>query len=104
MGIELPIFLGQDPSGGKVLNLFNSLGDFFTSENKKLREQINNIQKCAVVINEVIATQQKYAVGTIYTEKLDAQELVEDALSTQSSALSRKFVSVEKEYEAVLCG
>ena len=96
---SLAEFLTKNPKGKKLPVFLHALGENLCAENSGIVDHASNVRKCVKTINEVIATQQKYAGVNLHKEVVVLSSIVEDALSTQSASFEKETVKVNKDFQ-----
>jgi len=92
-------FFSEDPKGEKLAQFYGMLGARLPEEYGRLKGELEKIQKCAILIKDVISTQQEYATAGLLTERLDLSSMVEDALVLLAASFSRHTVRIVKNYD-----
>ena len=100
-GQDLSAFLTQDEKGKQIPAYLEQLGKHLADEQQTLLRELDEMRKSVDHIRDIVATQQGYAKvgGTI--EPIIASDLVEMALRMQLTALTRRDVTVNRQYSAV---
>jgi signal transduction histidine kinase len=91
-------FICNDPRGAKVVDYIIILSGELNEENNYIQKQINRIHEKAASIKEIINAQQSYASLSSYTEKMQLEIAVEDALDILQPSLQKHSVIYEKHF------
>jgi C4-dicarboxylate-specific signal transduction histidine kinase len=91
-------FIKNDPKGKKLLAYYTKLDAPFAEVCVELRETIGSLREKTEVIAAVVAAQQSYAGMGGLTEDADLAEIMEHALTIQSSSNERHNITVERKY------
>jgi len=95
---DLGVFLTQDPKGRQVPAYLKQLAEHLAEEQADVVQEIESLTRNIEHIKEIVAMQQSYArVGGV-VERVQATELVEDALRMNAGALERHQVRLVREY------
>ena len=89
------------PKGRKLLEYLLELEQPFERENTQLKENAHRVREMTGAIKDVIAAQQSQAKGQENDELLCLQDLVEQCLMLEVSALDRHNIRLEKRYVEV---
>jgi PAS domain S-box-containing protein len=87
------------PQGAKLPSFLAQLGEHFLAEQKSLRAELDHLRSNIEHINDIVSTQQRYAVGGGLVEVLPVDSLIDDALRMNSSALERHGSRVITEFD-----
>ena len=87
-------FLTTDPKGSKLIDYFVVLNDSFSKGFTSTKSEIEHMKSHIEMIKDVISTQQEYAKGNHYSETLDINRLIEDALKIERNSLNKNFIYV----------
>jgi PAS domain S-box-containing protein len=95
---DLANFVSNDPRGQRLPEYLAKLAGHLTVEQEKILGEIGSLVNNIVHIKEIVAMQQGYAKASGILEPLKAVDLVEDALSMNSSAVDRHQIKVVREF------
>jgi signal transduction histidine kinase len=95
---HLAEYLAQNPKGRQIPVYLKQLSERLAADEDFIRNEVVSLEKNVEHIKSIVAMQQDYAKGAGYTEKVRADELVEDALRLNLTALSRHQVEIRREY------
>ncbi len=98
---DLPRFLTDDPRGRKIPDYLASLAPALEAEHRLMQKETESLQERIEHIKEIVAMQQSYGRVSGVIETIPAEQLMEDALKLNVSALARHKVEVRREYETV---
>ena len=94
-------FVARDPRGPHIPELISRVAEALRAEHGDLLEEVESITRNIGHIKEIVSMQQGFAKGAGLTEPLAIQNLVDDAIKINASALSRQRISVVQAYEPV---
>jgi PAS domain S-box-containing protein len=95
-------FFTTDPRGPKLIQFFLELGMAVESELKDQKGEASELMKKLQLIKDIISTQQAYAkTSAEFKESLSLAEVVESALTIQSSSMNRHEIQVVKIFSDV---
>ena len=98
---NLPAFLTSHPQGSLVPPFIIKLAHLLSGENQKLLKESTALAKNVDHVKEIIAMQQTYARVSGLVETVQINDLVEDALRMNTSALDRHGVETIRDYAQV---
>ncbi len=98
---DLVAFLTTHPQGSLVPGFIVKLAHLLDGENQKLLKESAALSKNVEHVKEIIAMQQTYARVSGLVETVQVNDLVEDALRMNTSALDRHGVETIREFAAV---
>ncbi|MDB6007223.1 MAG: multi-sensor signal transduction histidine kinase [Prosthecobacter sp.] len=98
---DLVTFLTSHPQGRLVPPFIVKLACLLDDENQKLHKESAALSKNVDHVKEIIAMQQTYARVSGLVETVQVNDLVEDALRMNNSALDRHGVETIREFAAV---
>ena len=98
---DLGEFLTQDSKGKLLPNYLGQLSQVLVTEQQGVLEELAALTRSVDHIKEVIATQQAHAGASSLIEPAQIRDLVEDALRMNTGALTRRNVTVEKDFESL---
>jgi PAS domain S-box-containing protein len=93
---NLTEFLTTDPKGKRLPEVYVQIGKTLEAEREKIQQEATSLRNNVAAIKEVISTQQRYAKADLFIEEFELKQLVEDALSIQTS--NAQVLRVEKNY------
>ena len=96
---DLSAFLVHHPQGRLVPGFVVKLAHLIEDENRKLLKESSALSKNVDHVKEIIAMQQTYARVSGLVETIQINDLVEDALRMNTSALDRHGVETIREFE-----
>jgi signal transduction histidine kinase len=94
-------FIAEDPKGKQLLNYYLKLEDPIKKEQQKVLKQSQRLSEKIDLISEVIAAQQSYAGASIEADKASLDEMVNDALSLQSTSIERHGLTIKKDLQSI---
>ena len=95
---HLGTYLSEDPKGKLIPGYYVSLGEAIEEEHCLMKEEIISLTEKVSIMRDVISTQQSYAKSSLYTEKVNITDIIEDALKLQIASLKKQGVKVTKNY------
>lgn len=98
---DLAVFLTENPRGRQLLDYLGSLADHMEHEERDILGELGSLCGNIEHIKEIVAMQQAYARVSGVQEKLQAIDLVEDALRLNAGAVERHNVQVTREFSPV---
>jgi NO-binding membrane sensor protein with MHYT domain len=98
---DLGDFLTTDPKGKMLLPYLNRLAPLISAERAGILEETAALLRSVEHIKQIVATQQSYAGGTVVTEPVDVNALLEDALRINSESLNRHGIAIARDTFAV---
>ncbi len=98
---DLGEFMTADPQGMHLVDYISQLALHLNDEQTAAIKELAGLQKNIEHIKEIVTMQQSFAKGPGLTETLSIQDLLEDALKMNASALVRHSIQVAREFEAV---
>ena len=98
---DLAEFLTSHPQGRLVPGFVVKLAHLLDDENQKLLKESTALSKNVDHVKEIIAMQQTYARVSGLVETVQVNDLVEDALRMNTSALDRHGVETIRDYAPV---
>ncbi|MBN1207332.1 MAG: HAMP domain-containing protein [Myxococcaceae bacterium] len=96
---KLVAFLEEDERGRKLVPYLGELGRHLENDRGGLRALLDEIERYTTHIGTIVSQQQSYARSPGLIEPVALEEVVEDALSINSAALTRHQVKVERSVE-----
>ncbi|UFS70179.1 PAS domain S-box protein [Geomonas sp. RF6] len=94
---DLPRFLTEEKRGRLLPDYLQKLADALKEEQAQVLDELDRLRKSVEHIEEVIATQQRYAGASGIVQPVQVRDLLEDALHINAEAIRRYFVTVERE-------
>ena len=98
---DLPTFLTTHPQGSLVPRFIIKLAHLLDDENQKLLKESTALAKNVDHVKEIISMQQTYARVSGLVETVQVNDLVEDALRMNTSALDRHGVETIRDFAPV---
>jgi CheY-like chemotaxis protein len=95
---DLPDFFAHNPKGRQLLGYLSKLDVNLTHEQEEIVTEVHTLLSNINHIKEIVAAQQNYARISGVMERLNIEDLVEDALRLNSGALDRHRIKVVREY------
>ena len=96
---QLGEFLTQDPRGKKLPDYLDAFVSHLKNEETLLGNEIESLLSNVDHIKEIIATQQRHAVGVGITERVRIDELVDEIVTLYAEPLKQAGVLLIAEYE-----
>jgi signal transduction histidine kinase len=87
-------FINSDPKGKHILSYLTQLSQHLEGEQALAIEELSRLQKNVDHIKEIVTMQQSYARISGISEPVKLDELIEDALQMNDSALKRHSVRI----------
>lgn len=94
-------FLTLDPKGRLLPGYLAGIAQALGQEQQRMSAELAHLTQSIDHIKDVVATQQSYAGGVNLVEPVQICDLAEDALRMNFSALSRRGVTVVKQFAQV---
>ena len=94
-------FLTEDPRGLQIPVYLGSLAAALREEQQLMFKEAESLQSRIEHIKEIVAMQQSYGRVSGVNETILPEQLMEDALTLNTGALTRHEISVERQYEPV---
>ena len=98
---DLGEFLTLDSKGKLLPNYLGQLSQVLITEQQGVLEELTALTRSVDHIKEVIATQQAHAGASSLVELAQIRDVVEDALRMNMGALTRRNVTVEKDFASL---
>jgi signal transduction histidine kinase len=98
---DLPVFLTTDERGRKLPPYLNHLSENLLQERQRIATLLEDVDRYTAHIGTIVRLQQSYARAPVMSEPTRMEELVEDALRIQDTALAQQVVKVERQLAAV---
>lgn len=98
---DLPDFLSRDAQGKMLPGYLTKLTSHLMAERKGLMTELEAMTEQVEHIKQLISSQQRFAKGDGFSEPTEVLRLVDNAVSMNSSALSRRGVTVERDIPAL---
>ncbi len=96
---DLAEFLLKDPKGVQLPAYLQRLGEHLIAEKRHLGDEIGSLAKSVDHIKVIVAMQQDYAkVGGVF-EKLNLEEVVEDAIRINSATPEHDPIQLTRDYQ-----
>jgi C4-dicarboxylate-specific signal transduction histidine kinase len=99
---DLGNFMTADPRGRQLPDFLGQLAQQLGREKGTLLAETDSLSKQIDHIKDIVAMQQSYATISGVTEKIKVDDLAEDALRMNASALIRHDVRLFREYDESL--
>ncbi|HYG33754.1 MAG TPA: PAS domain-containing protein, partial [Clostridia bacterium] len=99
---DLGRFFTQDPKGQQLPGYITQLAEHLVQEQAAMLCEVEALKKNIDHVKDIVAMQQSYAKVCGVTEPVKPEELIEDALRMNASALERHEVRVIRDYAADL--
>jgi signal transduction histidine kinase len=99
---DLPQFLAQDPRGRQVPDFIAKLAVYLNTERTALQEEVQQLRRSVEHIKEIVVAQQSHAKRSGFLERLEAADLVAEALRLQEASFAKHGIRVEQNAETVL--
>ncbi len=94
---DLETFILNDPKGKKLLSYYLTYGEILDQTIDNAKQRIDKVREMVSAIEVIVAAQQKYG-GTMMVEEVSLTQLIEDAITMQSSSISSYGLEVIKEF------
>ena len=91
----------EDPKGKTVPEFLTRLGNALADDKQNMEGEIDALVKNVEHINAIVSMQQNYAKAGGVLEKLNLQEVVEDAIQINASSLIVNDVQLRREFEPI---
>lgn len=98
---DIGTFITSDPGGKQIPNFVVQLAEVLADEQSTCLKELQHLLKNIDHIKEVVAMQQSHAKGTRLSEKVNIEEIVEDALRMNLAGIQRHEIRVKKEFAPV---
>ncbi len=95
---NLDSFLGKDPKGKKIPQLYIKLGESFNDLQTRLLENISRLTEKINLINDIVTAQQSYTGIRSTLEELDVIPVIEDVLKMNLLSLEKYHIKIVKKY------
>ncbi len=92
-------FVAEHPKGQKIFPYLTRLGQSLENENKRMVEELDNVQKSVNHINDIVATQQDFARSSAVTETASPSGIIEEAIRINREGLGQSKVEIVREFE-----
>ncbi len=91
---NLTEFLSKDQKGDKLVDYLVVINESFEKDLVLSNNEIEHMKSHIEMIKDVIGTQQEYAKGNHFSEAIDINRLLEDAIKIEKNSLSKNFISL----------
>jgi C4-dicarboxylate-specific signal transduction histidine kinase len=98
---DIAQWLATDERGKMLPTYLAELGRHLATEHAEMSTELELLVKNVEHIKEIVAMQQNYAKVSGFTEALQLEKLMEDAVQMNAAAFERHRVRVIRKYEAV---
>jgi two-component system, NtrC family, sensor kinase len=98
---DFPNFVTHDPRGKRIPELVTTLNDALVEERDDLLAEVGVISKHIGHIKEIVAMQQSYSRVGGLIERVDVEDLLDDALRMNSVSITSKQIKITQEYQPV---
>jgi len=95
---DLPTFLHTE-KGQNLLSYLGQLSNHLAASQTGTMQELESLGKNVQHIKDIVAVQQDYARFSGLTEKMEAAELVEDALRITASSLERHHIQITRNFD-----
>lgn len=95
-GDQLPDFIANDPRGQKLTAYLASLSAHLKEEHKAITTGINDLERHIQHIQDIVGLQQNYSRTIGLTERVNIEEVIDDALALNIDAIKRHGIQVVK--------
>jgi signal transduction histidine kinase len=92
-------FLGHDDKGKLLPGYMVAAGRALGDEHRAMAQELERLAKSLAHIKDIVATQQSHATGAQVIEAVRPEDLADEAIRMQSSALARHQVTVLRDYQ-----
>lgn len=99
--LDIGAFLASDPVGQKIPEYLGKLASRLLQEQERILSELQVLGQNIAHVKEIIAVQQNYARAGGVHEIVAIRELVEEALTINSPALTRHRIELIRDYHAV---
>lgn len=98
-GENLPDFIANDARGQKLPAYLAVLGSHLNEEHQAMTDRLNDLERHIQHIQDIVRLQQTYSRTIGLTERVNIDEVIEDALALNIDAIKRHGISVKKHLE-----
>jgi two-component system, sensor histidine kinase ChiS len=95
---DLPGFFEHNPKGRQLLGYLSKLNLYLAHEQEEIVREAHTLRSNILHIKKIVAMQQDYGRDSEVVEKLNIEDLVEDAVRLNGRALGRHRIKVVREY------
>ena len=96
---DLGMFLTEDARGKAIPGFLTKIASHLKTENEELRSEMTGLIGNVQHIKEIVSTQQSFAKVLGVTERLDPEEIVEEALSLNEDLTARYNIFLIRHYD-----
>lgn len=100
-GDNLADFMANDSRGQKLTAYLAVLSSHLIEEHQAMTSGLNDLERHIQHIQDIVRLQQAYSRTIGLTERVDIDEVVEDALALNIDAIKRHGISVKKDLETL---
>ncbi|WPB75470.1 AAA family ATPase [Archangium violaceum] len=98
---DMADFLTKDPRGGKLPDYLAALGKDMMSDQMRLMEDLDAMDRHMEHIRAIVQVQQTYARNSLMMEECELPGLIDDALRIQMASLQRHGVTIHRQVSQV---
>jgi len=91
-------FIANDSKGKLLPEYYIKIGGILKGEHAKLEDEAGQLLKEVTIIKNVIETQQEYARGEYFNEKINLPDIIEDAVTLQRDDFHARGIKVIRDY------
>jgi len=95
-------YIGHDPRGKKVPELFVKLADALKKENVSLEENTYRMLNSISMMTNIISTQQEYAKTDLLQEKIQLSSILDEAINIQANLVKSQHIQLKRHYQKVV--
>lgn len=94
-------FLTSDDKGKLLPQYYIKLGEVLEGEFHQIAAEVKSLNSKILMMKEVIATQQAYAKAPFYSETVDVDQIIEDALKVEEASMEKWGITVKRRYAPI---
>lgn len=98
-GENLPDFIANNPRGQKLPAYLAVLSSHLNEEHQAMTAGLSDLERHIQHIQDIVRLQQTYSRTIGLTERVNIDEVIEDALALNIDAIKRHGISVKKHFE-----
>ncbi len=87
-------FLSENQKGEKLIDYLIVINDSFEKDRVLTKNEIEHMKSHIDMIKDVIGTQQEYAKGNHFSEAVDINRLLDDAIKIEQNSLNKNFIAI----------
>ena len=91
-------FLTEDPKGKVLPEYYLKIGESLKTEHLQLKDEVLDMMKKLSLIKDVVQTQQEYAKRGLFVEEISLEQVTDEILNLQQSALKRHGIELVRVY------